>query len=1031
MGGTESGGGVFGEPGLASHATESFWRPVGPLPGIRGSRVRRVSRRPRGISQRTTIGPPTGPAVEFFNLHPGQFVGEYRLERRLHGSRGATLVFRARHTTSGERVALKLVPGGIHDPLRARTVAGARAAMDVRHPALAAILDVHEQERFAAVAMEYVDGLALSACRDRLIGSGRSTVRWGRAVELVASVGEALGAAHTAGIVHRDVKPSNIVMEDDCSTARLIDFGIAKTIGVDDGFTLLELGTPAWMAPEQHEDPAGVGPEADVFPLGCLLYWLVVGPLPWEGKTQSLSYFPKKKGLDVPPELLGLAPPDLGRTIATLTASSGQRPENGSEAAVVLRELLDRFTFDRPHPRADGKGSGRLWRGAWVEVCPDVDRPGEGAELIQGARVAAKLGALPGIVPILDALESREGALCILSEPRWEPAGRGVFGQPGSSEQLAALADFCDRLLPSVRALDEAGLALEPFGPEDLWYSAAEGERVAELRARCRPSLSSRSSSTPQVIASFVKQAISGFNWRGSETPLHVALCPPELADTVESIRSAYGVEADDPGSRVQQLSDALRAEVGRRHVRQAEAEEAREEPDRLAEELAWSFRDLEDRIEGLVRADLEGKQALVRLTERLQDEEARVGLEVQGLEDRLEGLDERDRTSTATIVAELRLRSAAIGELSDCLEEEIERRKKLEHALKGPIGQIAELEQTGKTLHSRLEYVASQFTSFRSSEAAEHDTTRQALATLGAGVEAAQSQGQHQMAQLRQTQQQHRTLERQTERLGLESIATTQELEAVRRAVGKLNEQVAARERRDGDSSVRVLEARLRRLESRSDQAESLDPRVSRSIIETRERIEALGAEVEEGGTSLRQTLAAAGSRVRSLELGVALLAVSFLGLAAFSWMLAGQNADLQELRIRDRAELMARDQWLLGQQELERGRPTSAIDHLRAAARQLPFKPRKELEAEIQEDINRALAMDQQAREALEEKLTVLSHRTRPSPCESTLELLEDPAFSDLEYVSLEEGPYRRLTDLCGDRILGRTISLLVRHP
>jgi eukaryotic-like serine/threonine-protein kinase len=212
---------------------------------------------------------------------PGERLGPYRLEEAL-GEGGMGLVFRARRIEDGREVALKLLKSELAGDyiFQHRFRQEARAAAEVRDGHLVAILDADEADGFFPyIAVEYLPGGSLA---DRLDAEGQLAPA--DAVRIVGDVAQGLEALHAAGIVHRDVKPANILFDSD-GTAKLTDFGLAK----GRAYTVLTkpgqvLGTLDYLAPELiRGDPAT--PRSDLYALGCIAYECVVGKAPFADKT--------------------------------------------------------------------------------------------------------------------------------------------------------------------------------------------------------------------------------------------------------------------------------------------------------------------------------------------------------------------------------------------------------------------------------------------------------------------------------------------------------------------------------------------------------------------------------------------------------------------------------------------------------------------------------------------------------------------------------------------------------------------------
>lgn len=222
-------------------------------------------------------------------LAPGERVASYRVVR-LIGRGGMGEVYEAEDTRLKRPVALKRIAARRRDDgsARARFWREARGLAAVKHPGLVAIYEIGEDPKTGLfIAMELVEGAPLSSLVER---EGERQMRPEEATGLVSQAAEALGAAHAAGLVHRDIKPSNILV-DAAGRVRVVDFGLARR--VDDVEQLTRdgavLGTPAFMAPEQLEGRAEVGPQADVFALGLVLYRLLTGVHPFARESSQAT----------------------------------------------------------------------------------------------------------------------------------------------------------------------------------------------------------------------------------------------------------------------------------------------------------------------------------------------------------------------------------------------------------------------------------------------------------------------------------------------------------------------------------------------------------------------------------------------------------------------------------------------------------------------------------------------------------------------------------------------------------------------
>ena len=242
--------------------------------------------------------------------------GRYRLGQIL-GSGGMAEVFDATDERLGRPVAVKILRAELAtDPdLRRRFEAEARAAARLTHPHVVAVYDTGEDQGRAFIVMERLPGDTLAT----VIAAGPVEQAWLRSVAL--DVLDALAAAHDAGIVHRDIKPGNILL-DQAGSAKVGDFGIAKSVeGLDPALTRtgVLIGTPAYLPPERV-DGAAATPQSDIYGLGVVLYEALAGRKP----------FPGTSPLDVAYAARHIAPPRLE------TVGAGVAPEL---AAVVSRAM--------------------------------------------------------------------------------------------------------------------------------------------------------------------------------------------------------------------------------------------------------------------------------------------------------------------------------------------------------------------------------------------------------------------------------------------------------------------------------------------------------------------------------------------------------------------------------------------------------------------------------------------------------------------------------------------------------------------
>jgi serine/threonine-protein kinase len=207
--------------------------------------------------------------------------GRYRLEARI-GSGGMSTVYRALDETLQRQVAIKLMNREVatdSDQLE-RFRREARAVAQLSHPHVVGVIDAGEDSGRPYIVLEYVDGETL---KDRIRRLGRLPIT--EAVAYAIEIARALGAAHARHIVHRDVKPQNVLIDEE-GRAKVTDFGIARTLD-EDGLTAdgRVLGTTDYVSPEQALGQAVTG-QSDLYSLGIVLYEMLTGDVPFKGENQ-------------------------------------------------------------------------------------------------------------------------------------------------------------------------------------------------------------------------------------------------------------------------------------------------------------------------------------------------------------------------------------------------------------------------------------------------------------------------------------------------------------------------------------------------------------------------------------------------------------------------------------------------------------------------------------------------------------------------------------------------------------------------
>jgi tetratricopeptide (TPR) repeat protein len=281
-------------------------------------------------------------------VQPGDVVADRFVLEDVAGSGGMGTVYRARdRAAGGELVAVKLLQKSALE-VAERFVREIRVLAQLRHPGIVRyIADGRLPGGEPWLAMEWIAGEGL---HDRLARGGLTAHE---SVELARRVAEALGAAHDKGIVHRDVKPSNIMLVGgDLERVKVLDFGIARVAGGTGAATRtgIMVGTPGYMAPEQVRGDRDVGTRADVFAVGCLLFECLTGRAAYVGE-HVMAVLAKIVLEDAPRvrELRADLPEPLDDLVArTLARAPDDRPRDGAALAAELAAVESVDATARP-----------------------------------------------------------------------------------------------------------------------------------------------------------------------------------------------------------------------------------------------------------------------------------------------------------------------------------------------------------------------------------------------------------------------------------------------------------------------------------------------------------------------------------------------------------------------------------------------------------------------------------------------------------------------------------------------------------
>ncbi|HEY4183080.1 MAG TPA: serine/threonine-protein kinase [Kofleriaceae bacterium] len=336
-------------------------------------------------------------------LGPGTMLDEkYRIDGLIAvGGMGA--VYHGTHTQLRKRVAIKVLNPQLNSPIMIeRFKREAITASQIGHEGIAQVTDIgtsYDGEPF--LVMELLEGESL-ATRCKRIGAMPIDI----ACELACSILAPLGAAHAAGVVHRDLKPDNVylVRQSRGEMIKLLDFGISRSAGGDGEFRLtttgLVLGTPYYMSPEQARGDTNITPAADIYALGVIMYELMIGAVPISAENYNQLMYRVMVGEFVRPRQIR---PDIPEALeqlilTTMALDPAQRPANADALERALlpfcRPTFREHTLERlSHPRLITSNETSLTEGFNRE------------EVATSRTMLATPNGLSGVSPIASRLE--------------------------------------------------------------------------------------------------------------------------------------------------------------------------------------------------------------------------------------------------------------------------------------------------------------------------------------------------------------------------------------------------------------------------------------------------------------------------------------------------------------------------------------------------------------------------------------------------------------------------------------------------
>jgi serine/threonine-protein kinase len=318
------------------------------------------------------------PTTDPFAALQGALQPQYRLEREL-GRGGMGVVFLATDTTLDRRVAIKVVHPELaaHATIARRFLAEARTIARLRHPNIVAVHAAGTADGLLYYVMDEVDGESL---RQRLNREGRLSPS--EVARIVADLASALEAAARAGVVHRDVKPENVLLESGTGRAMLADFGIARAMVVEGASSTgqgVAVGTPSYMSPEQAAGEE-VDSRSDLYGLGVVAYELLAGHPPFQGSNRVVvSKHIAERPVPIDRIRSDCPQPLAGAVMKALEKQPGERWQTGEELRQAIageRALPPRRTKRRAAMAAAAIGLAAL--GATVGLARRSEGPPEG-----------------------------------------------------------------------------------------------------------------------------------------------------------------------------------------------------------------------------------------------------------------------------------------------------------------------------------------------------------------------------------------------------------------------------------------------------------------------------------------------------------------------------------------------------------------------------------------------------------------------------------------------------------------------------
>ncbi len=397
-----------------------------------------------------------------------QSIGNYDLVHKI-AEGGMGTVYRGRHRVTGEIVAVKLLAKHmVSNPTYLQRFEKEYAvARQLDHPNVVRAIEQGIEDGQPFLVMEFVDGESIGQMLDHA-----RRLPEAEAVRIICEAARGLHQAHSQGLVHRDVKPDNIMLTRD-GQVKLADLGLVKELEADMNLTRTGrgLGTPHFMAPEQFRNAKNADVRCDVYSLGATLYMMLTGEMPFAG-CPPLEAWMKKVGNDLPPARK-LVPALSERVNWAIQRAMDANPQNRSKSCL---EFIDDLTHAKAMPVATVSEESPEWW--YLQYKDDEGRPRLVKGKVTGIRRSINEGRLGDVRKVL-VCRTKSGPYrsldCFAEFKDLVPAVAGTRRSADRDETMtptpaeSALGTDAQIAIPETNAASPTRLPRIDFGSADLW----------------------------------------------------------------------------------------------------------------------------------------------------------------------------------------------------------------------------------------------------------------------------------------------------------------------------------------------------------------------------------------------------------------------------------------------------------------------------------------------------------------------------------------------------------------------------------